>query len=109
MLYCESGASFIDTFTKRLKESRLRRGLSQRQLGIEAGIDASVASPRVNQYETGKHRPDTNMVHQLCKVLEIPVAYLYADDDELALILLKFGQLDKATKKQVLELFQHNE
>ena len=50
----------MSTFTKRLKEARTGIGLSQKQLGIQAGLDPSVASPRMNQYEKGSHLPDIN-------------------------------------------------
>ena len=43
---------------RRLKEARVRAGLSQKQLGIKAGIEEFSASPRINQYERGKHTPD---------------------------------------------------
>jgi transcriptional regulator with XRE-family HTH domain len=39
----------------RLKEARLRTGLSQQKLGILAGIDEATASARMNQYERGIH------------------------------------------------------
>ena len=38
---------------KRLKEARLRSGLSQEKLGVLAGIDEASASARMNQYERG--------------------------------------------------------
>lgn len=40
---------------KRLKEARLAARLSQKSLGIAAGMDEFSASARMNQYETGKH------------------------------------------------------
>jgi transcriptional regulator with XRE-family HTH domain len=43
---------------KRLKEARLAAGLSQKSLGIAAGIDEFSANARMNQYETDKHTPD---------------------------------------------------
>ena len=42
----------------RLKQARVAAGLSQKMLGIEAGIDAFVASTRINRYELGIHKPD---------------------------------------------------
>lgn len=33
-------------------------GCDEPETGIKAGLDPSVASPRINQYETGKHVPD---------------------------------------------------
>ncbi|VDR30110.1 Uncharacterised protein [Raoultella terrigena] len=41
----------------RLKETRLRTGLSQQKLGILTGIDKATASARMNQYERGIHPP----------------------------------------------------
>ena len=39
--------------SRRLKQARVLAGLSQKQLGIKAGIDEFSASPRINQYERG--------------------------------------------------------
>jgi len=38
----------VSPLPKRLKEARLAAGLSQKQLGIAAGIDEFSASPRCN-------------------------------------------------------------
>lgn len=38
-------------FGGRLKEARLRAGLSQKSLGIAAGLDPFVAGTRINRYE----------------------------------------------------------
>ncbi|KTC81709.1 helix-turn-helix domain-containing protein [Legionella brunensis] len=48
----------ISPLPKRVKEARLATKFSQKELGIAAGIDQFSASPRINQYETGKHTPD---------------------------------------------------
>ncbi|MFJ1268203.1 helix-turn-helix domain-containing protein [Legionella lytica] len=69
---------------KRLKEARIATGISQKQLGIAAGIDEFSASPRINQYETGKHSPDFSTLKRIATVLSIPTAYFYAEEDELA-------------------------
>lgn len=83
---------------------REKRKLSQKQLGIDAGIDPSAASPRMNQYETGKHRPDPNMTERLCQVLGVPVAYLYCEDDELAQIIASYSRLSDDEKRKILEI-----
>ncbi|WP_058535678.1 helix-turn-helix domain-containing protein [Legionella saoudiensis] len=69
---------------KRLKEARVAAGISQKQLGIAAGMDEFSASPRINQYETGKHTPDFSTLKRISKVLAVPTAYFYAEEDELA-------------------------
>lgn len=73
---------------KRLKQARLMRGLSQKQLGILAGIDRFVASARMNQYERGVHAPDFKTVIALAKVLQVPTAYLFCIEDDLAELIL---------------------
>lgn len=74
----------------RLRQLREQRGLSQKQLGIKAGIDPSAASPRINQYEQGKHAPSFQVAAQLAKVLGAPTAFLYTEDDQLATLILNF-------------------
>ena len=54
------------------------------------------ASARVNQYETGKHMPDLATIESLCIVLNIPMAYLFCADDDLANFLLHYHHLPKA-------------
>ncbi|ELW9226502.1 helix-turn-helix domain-containing protein [Morganella morganii] len=85
--------------TKRLKEARLRAGLSQEKLGILAGIDEASASARMNQYEKGKHTPDFNTVEKFAKVLDIPVPYFYTDDDLLAEIIINYKKIAGKDKK----------
>lgn len=94
--------SNISITARRLKEARTNAGLSQRQLGIEAGIDPFSASPRINQYERGKHTPDFNTTNRLAKVLNVPTAYLYTEEDDLAELILVFGTLPKRLKKKAL-------
>jgi transcriptional regulator with XRE-family HTH domain len=89
---------------KRLKEARLARGLSQKQLGIEAGLDEFVASTRLNRYEVGVHAPDFQMSVRLAKVLDVPVAYLYCDSDEVAKMLLAFHRAPKHARRQAMAL-----
>ena len=75
---------------KRLKEAREAAGLSQKSLGIAAGIDEFSASPRMNQYETGKHTPDYATLKKIAKVLKVPTAYFYAEEDDLAKLIRNF-------------------
>ncbi|AJQ97213.1 hypothetical Protein YC6258_05183 [Gynuella sunshinyii YC6258] len=77
-------------------------------MGIQAGIDPSSASPRMNQYETGKHRPDPKTIEKLCEVLGVPVAYLYCEDDGLAQIIEHYSRLTKKDKEKVLKIVSQN-
>jgi len=77
-------------FPKRLKEARLRKGLSQKQLGILAGVYPFSPSPRMNQYEKGVHTPDFQMVRALAKVLEVPTAFLFCEEEDIANAILNY-------------------
>ncbi|MGH6648208.1 helix-turn-helix domain-containing protein [Aquabacterium sp.] len=88
---------------KRLDEARKRKGLSQERLGVLAGIDEMSAGARVNQYIKSKHAPDSGTVERLAAVLEVPVPYLYADDDQMAELLLVFHALDPEARNNLLE------
>jgi transcriptional regulator with XRE-family HTH domain len=91
-----------DVVSKRLREARLAKGLSQKKLGIAAGIDEFTASPRVNQYERGKHIPDFTTLERLAKVLDVPVPYFYAADNELAEWIQCFPRLGKAEREKII-------
>lgn len=83
----------MSVFARRLKEARLRAGLSQERLGVIAGIDEMSASARMNQYKRGKHAPDWLTVERLAAALGVPVAYLFATDDDAAELLLAYCSL----------------
>lgn len=91
------------TFQRRLKEAREVRELSQKSLGIEAGIDPFVASTRINRYEQGVHEPDMATAQRLAKALQVPLPYLFATDDKLAAMILAFDRLTSADKDRVLK------
>jgi transcriptional regulator with XRE-family HTH domain len=92
----------VSIVSKRLQEARLRADISQRQLGIKAGIDESSASPRINQYERGKHMPDLQTLMRLAAVMQVPVPYFYCEDAELAEVIVKFSALGETQKRRVL-------
>jgi transcriptional regulator with XRE-family HTH domain len=92
----------MSALARRLKEARLRSGLSQERLGILAGIDEMSASARMNQYERGKHAPDWLTVQRLAAVLQVPVAYFYADDDDAAELLLAFYALPLEAREEAV-------
>ena len=62
----------------------------EKELGIAAGINQFSASPRINQYETGKHTPDFLTLKKLAQVLSVPTAYFYAEEDDLAEMIKLF-------------------
>lgn len=75
---------------RRLKEARLAANLSQKQLGIAAGMDEFSASARMNHYELGRHSPDYSTLKRIALVLSLPTAYFYAEEDDLAELIKNF-------------------
>ncbi len=91
---------------KRLKEARQAMGLSQKSLGIKAGIDEFSASTRMNQYETGKYSPDYLSLKNIAAVLNVPTAYFYAENDQLAQMIKLFNTLKKSDRTLLLKQLQ---
>ncbi len=89
-------------FAIRLAQARERAGLTQAKLGVVAGLDPSVASTRINQYERGKHEPQIATAKRLAEALNVPAAFLYTDDDLLASLLLRWVDLSDSERRAVL-------
>ena len=66
-------------------------------------MDELSASPRINQFERGKHTPDYSTIERLAKVLKVPAPYLYARDDDLAQLILHFGRLTGSGGKRLIK------
>lgn len=82
-------------FIKRFKQARKNKNLTQEKLGILIGLDEFVASSRINRYEKGVHLPDLTTLGHIADVLDVPVAYFFADDD-LALLILQYHTQTKS-------------
>jgi|JI9StandDraft_2_1071091.scaffolds.fasta_scaffold45747_4 transcriptional regulator with XRE-family HTH domain len=93
-------------FARRLRAAREARGVSQKQLGILAGIDQFVASARINQYERGKHVPDLQTAQRLATELNVPVSYLYEPDDDLAELIRLLGACSRDQLHQLITQLQ---
>ena len=93
-------------FARRLRAAREARGVSQKQLGILAGIDQFVASARINQYERGKHVPDLQTAQRLAAELNVPVSCLYEPDDDLAELIRLLGACSRDQLRQLITQLQ---
>ncbi len=71
------------------------RGLSQRALGALVDKDQSKdkGAVRINRYEQQVNRADMESAAALAEALDVPVAYLFADDDQLAKLILDYWTL----------------
>lgn len=77
-------------FSARLKQAREMRGLSQRQLGELIGLGKATGGVRVNRYEQQTSSADLQTASALAAALQVPLAFLFADSEELAAYILAF-------------------
>ena len=77
--------------------------MSKKKLGMAANINDFSASATINQYENGKLIPDFLTLKKIAKVLSVPVAYFYAEDNMLAKFLFLYGKINKKSRKQILQ------
>lgn len=102
-------APLSNPLPRRLLEARQRAGLSQARLGELAGLDPSVASARINQYERGVHEPKFQMAAMLARCLAVPAAFLYCEDDDIAAALLGLARLNSPARADVFRLIEQAE
>ena len=91
-------------FGRRLRDARTRMGIPQDKLGVSVGIDETTSSARISRYETGTHEPPFATASNLAKVLKVPVAYFYCEDDRLAEFLITYSTLGERQKNQLIKL-----
>ncbi|MEZ8199115.1 helix-turn-helix domain-containing protein [Vibrio splendidus] len=96
--------SFINPIPARLKEARKKAKLSQKALGVRIGMDESSASPRMNQYEKGKHAPDISTLKAIADELDVPLNYFFCEDKISAELAVHLNKLSQSDKLKVLEL-----
>ncbi|WP_430457913.1 helix-turn-helix domain-containing protein [Rheinheimera sp.] len=94
--------AYESCFPQRLKAARKKKAISQTELGRRMGLESTSASARMNQYESGRHQPDFNMAKKIAEQLDVPVAYLYCDSDDMADLILKFSKLSQDQRAAVL-------
>lgn len=88
---------------RRLREIRTESGMSQKALGIAAGLDQFVASTRINRYELGVHKADFLIALRLAEVLNVPAAYFYTEDDHLAELVVAYHRAGVRKKASILK------
>lgn len=90
---------------RRIRVLREELGWSQEKLGVAIGIDESSARARISRYELGVHEPPLPTVRLIADSLNVPLSYLYCEDDQIAALLLGLQRLDANKRATVLEEF----
>lgn len=88
-------------FAARLVQARQLRGLSQRALGDRMGLGKEKGSSRINRYEHQVTAIGFDNLEKLAEVLDVPIAYLLADNSAMADAIL---DLSRASQRQQANL-----
>ncbi|TYT27539.1 transcriptional regulator [Luteimonas viscosa] len=89
-------------FSARIKQARDLRGIrSQRALGALMGLTKERGSSRINRYETQASGVDLDGLAQLAETLRVPMAFLVAEDEPTADIVLALSQLSPKERKEL--------
>lgn len=83
---------------RRIRALREELGWSQEKLGVAIGIDESSARARISRYELGVHEPPLPTVRLIADALNVPLSYLYCEDDQVAELLLCLSRLHDENK-----------
>lgn len=93
-------------FGMRLRSARLRAEIPQDRLGVMIGLDETTASARISRYETGVHAPPFEIVQSLGKVLSVPPAYFFCEDESLADLVSYWGTLKKKERDRAVHVLK---
>jgi transcriptional regulator with XRE-family HTH domain len=99
----------INPLPLRLKQARKAKGISQKQLGIQLGMEPGTASARMNHYEKGKHTPDYKTLKAMADELGVPVAYFFCESASTAQLLCLLEKMTEEDKKELVEQILNNE
>jgi transcriptional regulator with XRE-family HTH domain len=69
-------------------------------------LDEQSASARISRYESGIHKPPVSTARSLAEVLDVPLSYLYCDDDRMAEIILAVAKLPPEDQDSLLQALQ---
>ena len=77
--------------------------MTQEALGVAIGLDEFSANTRISRYENGIHTIEPNTAERIAQVLDVPLAYFYADTEELAELTQIFDHLNAEKQQQLLD------
>jgi len=101
MARSDSGSSSI--VGRRMKGLRETLGWSQEKIGVAIGIDESSSRARISRYELGIHEPPVPTARLIAKVLGVPLAYLYCEDDKMAALLLAVNRFSPKERERKIQ------
>jgi transcriptional regulator with XRE-family HTH domain len=92
----------INPIPNRIKSARVKKNISQKELGIRIGLDENSASSRMNHYEKGRHTPDVLTLKRMADELGVPLAYFFCESDLSAELNCLIDKLSEEEKTKLL-------
>lgn len=94
------------SFGSRLRACRVSAGLSQEDVGVGIGVDRDSARTRISRYESGAHQPPLVAAIALADFFNVPLAFLYCEDDILAEVIKNISCLPRASLLDLVDQFR---
>jgi transcriptional regulator with XRE-family HTH domain len=88
-----------------MRARREALGWSQENLGVLIGLDESSSRARISRYELGVHEPPVATARLIAHALNVPLPYLYCEDDDVAALLLAIFELPKGARREKVRAF----
>jgi putative transcriptional regulator len=89
-------------FPERLKELRLKKGLTQKEIAEEFGIK----QPNYQQWESGKRKPSSETLEKFANFFGVTMDYLSGNEEDLENIELLFRMNSKGLTDEEKEIFK---
>ncbi len=96
-------ASSATLLGRRLRSRREELRLSLERVGVAIGIDESSSRARISRYELGVHEPALPIAKKLAEVIQVPLAYLFCEDDDVATLLLALHKLSHKERERFVD------
>lgn len=73
------------------------------------GMDESSASPRMNQYEKGKHTPDVQTLKLIADELGVPLNYFFCEEESSAKLACLIAKLSEEDRQELIKKLSGSE
>ena len=87
---------------RRMRARREELGWSQEKVGVMIGIDESSSRARISRYELGTHEPPVKTAKLIANALNVPLVYLYCEEDDVAALLLAIEKLPEQPRRRMV-------
>lgn len=92
----------INPIPSRIKSARVKKNISQKELGVRIGLDENSASSRMNHYEKGRHTPDVLTLKRMADQLGVPLAYFFCESDLSAELNCLINEMSEEDRTKLL-------